>query len=169
MSTVITYGTFDVLHHGHIQLLKRAKSFGDYLIVGCSSDEFNQIKNKQCYYRFEQRKILLEALRYVDLVIPEYSWEQKTNDIINYSVNTFVMGDDWTGKFDFLQEHCRVLYLPRTPDVCSSKTKAYIARQSTTSQPLDFTLNITDRSVMTNPQTPAQQPDAAPAVGAPVD
>lgn len=126
MKRVITYGTFDILHYGHVNLLKRAKALGDYLIVALSSDEFNQIKNKKSYYTYEQRKILLEACKYVDLVIPETNWEQKVSDIQKYHVNTFVMGDDWKGKFDFLKDYCEVIYLPRTPDVCSSKTKEYL-------------------------------------------
>ena len=126
MKKVITYGTFDVLHYGHINLLKRAKSLGDYLIVALSSEEFNKLKNKKSYYTFEQRKIILEACKYVDLVIPEYSWEQKINDIKEYKVDIFVMGDDWKGHFDFLKDYCEVVYLERTPNVCSTSTKKYI-------------------------------------------
>ena len=128
MKRVITYGTFDVLHYGHINLLKRAKALGDYLIVALSSDEFNAIKNKKSYYTYEQRKKMLEACRYVDLVIPEYNWEQKISDVQMYKADIFVMGDDWTGKFDFLKEYCDVIYLPRTPDVCSTETKKYSYR-----------------------------------------
>ena len=126
MKRVITYGTFDVLHYGHINLLKRAKALGDYLIVGLSSDEFNKIKNKQSFYTYEQRKMILEACRYVDLVIPENDWEQKTRDVQELKADVFVMGDDWKGKFDFLKPYCEVIYLPRTPDVCSTKTKDYL-------------------------------------------
>ena len=126
MKRVITYGTFDVLHYGHINLLKRAKALGDYLIVVLSSDEFNKIKNKQSYYTYEQRKTILEACRYVDLVVPEYNWEQKISDIQKYQADIFVMGDDWKGKFDFLKDYCEVIYLPRTPDVSSTKTKKYL-------------------------------------------
>lgn len=128
MKRVITYGTFDVLHYGHINLLKRAKALGDYLIVVLSSDEFNKIKNKQSYYNYEQRKMILEACRYVDLVVPEYSWEQKIEDVKKYHVDVFVMGDDWKGKFDFLKDYCEVIYLPRTPDVCSTETKKYLIK-----------------------------------------
>ena len=128
MKRVITYGTFDVLHYGHINLLKRAKAFGDYLIVVLSSDEFNKIKNKNSYYTFEQRKIILEACRYVDLVVPEYNWEQKIEDVKKYQVDVFVMGDDWDGKFNFLKEYCDVVYLPRTPNVCSSATKEHLIK-----------------------------------------
>lgn len=126
MKRVITYGTFDVLHYGHVNLLKRAKALGDYLIVVLSSDEFNSIKNKVSFYTYEQRKIILEACRYVDLVVPEYTWEQKIEDVQKYQADIFVMGDDWKGKFDFLKEYCEVIYLPRTPDVCSTKTKQYM-------------------------------------------
>ena len=126
MKRVITYGTYDVLHFGHINLLKRAKALGDYLIVALSSDEFNAIKNKKSYYTYEQRKTILEACRYVDLVIPENDWEQKVSDVQEYKIDTFVMGDDWVGKFDFLKDYCEVVYLPRTPNVSSTQTKQYL-------------------------------------------
>ncbi len=126
MKRVITYGTFDVLHYGHINLLKRAKALGDYLIVALSTDEFNHRKNKQSFYTYEQRKTILEACRYVDLVIPEDNWEQKTTDVEKYQVDIFVMGDDWEGKFDFLKSQCEVTYLHRTPDVCSTNTKKHL-------------------------------------------
>lgn len=125
MKRVITYGTFDLLHYGHINLLRRAKAQGDYLIVALSTDEFNwKEKRKRCYFSFEERKMLLEAIRYVDLVIPEKSWEQKRTDIHEYHVDTFVMGNDWEGKFDFLEEEgAEVMYLPRTPEVSSTQIK----------------------------------------------
>lgn len=124
MRRVITYGTFDLLHYGHINLLRRAKAYGDYLIVVVSSDEFNlREKNKKCYFNYEIRKQLVEAVRYVDLVIPEESWEQKVSDIKEYHVDTFIMGDDWVGKFDYLKEHCEVIYLPRTPEVSTTQIK----------------------------------------------
>lgn len=126
MRKVLTYGTFDVLHYGHINLLRRAKELGDYLIVAVSTDEFNALKNKTSYYSFECRKLMLEAIRYVDLVIPEYSWDQKISDVKRHAVDTFVMGDDWKGKFDFLKDYCQVVYLPRTQGVCSSKTKDFV-------------------------------------------
>ena len=111
MRRVITYGTFDLLHYGHINLLRRAKALGDYLIVALSTDEFNwREKRKKCYFGYEKRKALLEAVRYVDLVIPEESWEQKASDVREYHVDTFVIGDDWRGKFDFLQDLCEVVY-----------------------------------------------------------
>lgn len=124
MKRVITYGTFDLLHYGHINLLKRAKALGDYLIVALSTDEFNwNSKQKKCYFSYEKRKQLLEAIRYVDLVIPEESWEQKTRDVELYHVDTFVMGDDWEGKFDFLKDYCEVVYLPRTQGISTTKIK----------------------------------------------
>lgn len=129
MKRVITYGTYDVLHYGHINLLKRAKALGDYLIVALSSDEFNLLKNKKSLYTYEQRKMILEALRFVDLVIPEHTWEQKRDDVQKYQADIFVMGDDWTGKFDFLSDLCEVVYLPRTPDVCSTDTRKHLQNQ----------------------------------------
>lgn len=126
MKRVITYGTFDLLHYGHINLLQRAKALGDYLIVVLSTDEFNWCeKHKKCYFSYEERKRLLEAVRYVDLVIPENSWSQKRNDVREYHVDTFVMGDDWKGKFDYLVEDgVEVVYLPRTPEISTSQIKA---------------------------------------------
>ena len=125
MKRVITYGTFDLLHYGHINLLRRAKALGDYLIVVISTDEFNwNEKHKKCYFSYEQRKALVEAIRYVDLVIPEENWTQKRSDMHEYHVDTFVMGDDWVGKFDFLKEEgVEVVYLPRTPEISSSRIK----------------------------------------------
>ncbi|WP_058485676.1 glycerol-3-phosphate cytidylyltransferase [Defluviitalea phaphyphila] len=123
MKRVITYGTFDLLHYGHINLLRRAKQYGDYLIVGLSTNEFNKIKGKQCYFSYEERKKILESIRYVDLVIPENSWEQKIDDIKNFNIDIFVMGDDWKGKFDFLKDYCEVIYLTRTPEISTTKIK----------------------------------------------
>lgn len=125
MKRVITYGTYDLLHYGHINLLRRAKALGDYLIVVLSSDEFNwNEKHKKTYFTYEQRKQLLESIRYVDLVIPEENWQQKRSDMHEYHVDTFVMGDDWKGKFDFLKEEgVEVVYLPRTPEISSSQMK----------------------------------------------
>lgn len=130
MRRVITYGTYDLLHYGHINLLRRAKELGDYLIVALSTDEFNwNEKRKKCYFTYEERKQLLEAIRYVDLVIPEESWGQKRTDVHEYHVDTFVIGDDWEGKFDFLQEEgCEVVYLPRTPEISSSQMKEDLGR-----------------------------------------
>lgn len=123
MKKVITYGTFDLLHWGHINILKRAKELGDYLIVGLSSDEFNELKHKESYHSYEERKLILEAIRYVDEVISEETWEQKTSDVEKYGVDVFVMGDDWQGEFDFLKTQCEVVYLPRTKGISTSKIK----------------------------------------------
>lgn len=126
MKTVITYGTFDLFHIGHVQLLKRAKALGDRLVVAISKDEFNASKGKAAYSSYEDRKTIVEACKYVDLVIPEMTWEQKQTDIINHSIDIFVMGDDWQGKFDFLAEVCEVKYLSRTPDISSSLIKQHL-------------------------------------------
>ena len=124
MKRVITYGTYDLLHYGHINLLRRAKELGDYLIVALSTDAFNwEQKRKKCYFNYGQRKQLLESVRYVDLVIPEESWEQKVSDVKEFRVDTFVMGSDWEGKFDFLKPYCDVVYLPRTPEISSTQIK----------------------------------------------
>lgn len=123
MKKVITYGTFDLIHKGHINILKRAKALGDYLIVALSSDEFNALKEKKAYYDYNHRKEILEAIRYVDEVIPEYTWEQKIQDIKTHNIDIFVMGDDWKGEFNFLQEFCDVIYLPRTEGISTTKIK----------------------------------------------
>ena len=123
MKKIITYGTFDLLHWGHINILKRAKEMGDYLIVAISTDEFNLKKNKKSYHDFEKRKIILESIRYVDKVIPENSWEQKVEDVKTYNINKFVMGDDWKGEFDFLNKYCEVIYLERTNGISTSQIK----------------------------------------------
>ena len=129
MKRVITYGTFDLLHYGHINLLKRAKDLGDYLIVALSTDEFNwNSKQKKCYFSYEKRKQLLEAIRYVDLVIPEENWEQKVKDVQLYQADVFVMGDDWKGKFDFLKDYCEVVYLPRTPEISTTQIKKELGK-----------------------------------------
>lgn len=125
MKRVITYGTFDLLHPGHIRLLKRARALGDYLIVGLSTDEFNwNEKRKKSFFPYEARKEILLALRYVDEVIPEENWEQKKTDVHKYDASVFVIGDDWKGKFDFLKdEGCEVVYLSRTPDISTTQIK----------------------------------------------
>lgn len=129
MRKVITYGTFDLLHAGHINLLRRAKELGDYLIVVVSTDEFNwNEKRKKCYFSYEERKKLVEAVRYVDLVIPEENWDQKISDVKEYHVDTFVMGDDWKGKFDDLKDICEVVYLERTPEVSTTKIKTELKK-----------------------------------------
>ena len=123
MKKVITYGTFDLLHYGHINLLKRAKALGDYLIVAVSSDEFNLQKGKVCKIKDTDRMQIVEAIKYVDQVIPETSWDQKIEDVKKYDVDVFVMGDDWKGKFDFLKDYCEVVYLPRTEGISSTQLK----------------------------------------------
>lgn len=123
MKKVITYGTFDLLHTGHINILRRAKTLGDYLIVAVSTDEFNTLKHKEAYHSFEERKQILEAIKYVDEVIGENDWDQKVRDVQEYDIDTFVMGNDWEGEFDFLKEHCEVVYLPRTSGISTTKIK----------------------------------------------
>ena len=124
MKKVITYGTFDLLHYGHINLLRRAKCLGDYLIVGLSTDEFNnKEKNKECYFDFENRKLLLDA-------VPEENWKQKISDIQKYNIDVFVIGDDWKGKFDYLKDFgVEVVYLPRTKEISTSKIKNDLNRR----------------------------------------
>jgi glycerol-3-phosphate cytidylyltransferase len=129
MKKVITYGTFDLLHVGHINLLRRAKALGDYLVVVVSTDEFNAIKDKRAYYPYEDRKIILEAIKYVDEVLPEYTWEQKIDDVVKNNIDIFVMGDDWRGKFDFLKDYCEVIYLPRTEGISTTKIKSDLSLQ----------------------------------------
>lgn len=124
MKTVITYGTFDLFHVGHLNLLRRAKELGDYLIVAVSSDRFNwEEKQKKCEIPDKDRMAIVEAIKYVDKVIPEDSWEQKIEDVKKYNVDIFVMGDDWKGKFDFLKDYCEVVYLPRTEGISSTQLK----------------------------------------------
>ncbi|MBL4955054.1 glycerol-3-phosphate cytidylyltransferase [Neobacillus sp. OS1-32] len=123
MKKVITYGTYDLLHFGHVNLLRRARELGDYLIVGLSTDEFNKGKHKEAYHSYENRKLILESIRYVDEVIPEQTWDQKIQDVIKHNVDIFVMGDDWEGKFDFLKDYCEVIYLPRTVGISTTKIK----------------------------------------------
>jgi len=123
MRRVITYGTFDMFHIGHLNLLKRAKTLGDELVVAISTDAFNELKGKKTLIPFEERKQIVEAIKYVDRVIPEESWEQKEKDIKEYNIDIFTMGDDWSGKFDFLQEQCEVIYLSRTEDISTTSLK----------------------------------------------
>ena len=124
MKRVITYGTFDLLHYGHIELLRRARQLGDYLIVALSTDEFNRSKGKESFFTYAHRKEMLEAVRYVDLVIPETCWKQKAADVRDFRVDLLVMGEDWKGRFDDLRAYCRVEYLPRTPNVSTTAIKA---------------------------------------------
>ncbi|WP_215189780.1 glycerol-3-phosphate cytidylyltransferase [Exiguobacterium sp. s6] len=123
MKKIITYGTFDLLHWGHINLLRRAKELGDYLIVAVSTDEFNKVKHKESFHSFENRKLILEAIRYVDEVIPEENWDQKVTDVQKYDVDVFVMGNDWVGEFDFLKDYCEVIYLDRTEGISTTSIK----------------------------------------------
>ncbi len=125
MKRVLTYGTYDLLHYGHIRLLQRSRALGDYLIVALSTDEFNESKGKKAYHNYETRKLMLESVRYVDLVIPENCWEQKIDDIKKYEVDIVVMGDDWSGsdRFSYLKDHCELVYLPRTEGISTSDIK----------------------------------------------
>ncbi|MCB5277721.1 MAG: glycerol-3-phosphate cytidylyltransferase [Candidatus Cloacimonetes bacterium] len=123
---ILTYGTFDLFHYGHMNLLMRARKLGDYLVVALSTDEFNRIKGKESVMNYTERKEILEAIRYVDLVIPEENWEQKTRDIQEHKIDIFVMGDDWEGKFDYLKDYCEVVYLPRTEIISSTMLKKAI-------------------------------------------
>lgn len=128
---IITYGTFDTLHYGHIALLLRAKALGNYLVVGVSTDDFNALKGKTAYFKYEQRVAFLESLSCIDLIIPEKNWEQKRHDIIEYNIDIFAIGDDWAGKFDYLADLCQVKYLSRTPTISST-----LMRQSITQSDL---------------------------------
>ena len=123
---VLTYGTFDLLHKGHINLIKRAKSLGDNLIVGLSTDEFNREKHKKSYFTFSQRKELLSTIDDINLIIPENSWDQKIKDIQQYQIDILVMGSDWTDKFDYLKDYCDVIYLPRTEYISTTDIKEEI-------------------------------------------
>ena len=131
MKRILTYGTFDLLHYGHIEILRRAKALGDYLVVAVSTDEFNEIKGKKAYHDYETRKKMLEAVRYVDLVIPEENWEQKISDVKDYKIDVVVMGSDWenSDRFDYLKEYCEVVYLPRTEGVSTTKIKQELGLQ----------------------------------------
>ncbi|MDD2870875.1 MAG: glycerol-3-phosphate cytidylyltransferase [Candidatus Gracilibacteria bacterium] len=129
MKKILTYGTFDLTHIGHIKILKRAKELGDYLIVGVSTDEFNNLKGKKCEFPYDHRKEIIESIKYVDLVIPESNWEQKIDDVNKYNVDIMVMGDDWEGKFDYLKEYCEVIYLPRTGGISTTQIKNNISNK----------------------------------------
>ena len=131
MKRILTYGTFDLLHYGHIRLLKRAKALGDYLVVALSTDEFNELKGKKAYHNYETRKEMLEAIRYVDLVIPEKNWEQKKDDVEKYYIDTVVMGSDWAGsdRFEYLNDYCEVVYLDRTEGISTTQIKEELGLQ----------------------------------------
>lgn len=120
---VLTYGTFDLFHYGHLRILQRAAALGDHLIVAVSTDEFNLVKGKECYYPFEQRAQIVQAIEWVDEVIAEENWNQKKDDILEHGIDIFVMGDDWKGKFDHLSAHCDVVYLPRTEGISTTTIK----------------------------------------------
>ena len=124
MKKVITYGTFDLFHIGHLNIIKRAKALGDYLVVAVSSDDFNAIKGKKAYQSEEDRMAILDAIKYVDEVILEEHWGQKVSDIKDHDIDVFVMGHDWEGKFDELKDYCEVVYLPRTEGVSTTKIKS---------------------------------------------
>ena len=123
MKRVLTYGTYDLIHFGHINLLKRAKELGEYLVVGLSTDEFNEIKGKKSYFSYDKREYMLQSVKYVDEVIKENNWDQKIEDIKKYKIDIFVMGDDWEGKFDYLNKYCEVIYLPRTEGISTTEIK----------------------------------------------
>ena len=124
--TVLTYGTFDLLHYGHLEILKRASLLGNKLIVGLSTDKFNVIKGKTRVLPYQKRKELIESLDYVDKVIPENNWDQKVTDIKGNNIDIFVIGDDWEGKFDELKDFCEVIYLPRTKGISSTKLRSIL-------------------------------------------
>jgi glycerol-3-phosphate cytidylyltransferase len=129
MKKVLTYGTYDLFHMGHLNLLKRAKALGDYLVVAVSSDQFNAIKGKKCIIPDYERMEIVKAIKYVDEVIVENSWDQKIDDIKNNDIDVFVMGNDWEGKFDFLKDYCEVVYLPRTDGISSTQLKEVMKKQ----------------------------------------
>ncbi len=128
MKKVITYGTFDLFHYGHLRILERAKSLGDYLIVAVSTDEFNSVKGKSCTYPYEHRAEIVKAIKFVDEVIPENNWEQKIDDVKNHGIDIFAMGSDWKGKFDFLKEYCEVIYFERTDNISTTLIKEEIRK-----------------------------------------
>lgn len=131
MKRILTYGTFDLLHYGHLNILKNCKNLGDYLIVGVSSDEFNALKGKVSVMSYEDRKEFLDNIKYVNKVIKEESWDQKVSDIIKYKIDILIMGDDWKGKFDYLKEYCEVVYLPRTECISTTEIKKLLQHSKT--------------------------------------
>jgi glycerol-3-phosphate cytidylyltransferase len=150
MKTVITYGTFDLFHIGHVNLLERARSLGDRLVVGVSSDEFNIIKGKRSVFPYEHRARIVGATRFVDEVFPEHNWEQKLGDIRRFNADVFVMGHDWQGKFDDLLQGCKVVYLPRTDGISTTELKTMLNMWSTDTiyelkKGLDFLQSVVDQ------------------------
>ena len=131
MIRVITYGTFDLFHYGHLELLRRAKELGDYLVVAISSDEFNIVKKKKCVYTLEERMEIVKAIKYVDKVIVEECWNQKNKDIKENKIDIFTIGEDWRGKFNELSSECDVVYLPRTEGVSTTNAKEIIIEDIT--------------------------------------
>ncbi|MFC4298638.1 MAG: adenylyltransferase/cytidyltransferase family protein [Castellaniella sp.] len=150
MKTILTYGTFDLFHIGHLRLLQRLRALGDRLIVGVSTDEFNHLKGKKTVVPFEDRIEIIRALDCVDLAIPEAAWEQKAGDIQQHAVSIFGMGSDWTGRFDELKAHCEVVYLPRTEGISSTHIRRTLKILDQThvgelKQALDLISSIIDR------------------------
>ncbi|MGS0692264.1 adenylyltransferase/cytidyltransferase family protein [Shewanella sp. 30m-9] len=133
MKTIITYGTFDLFHYGHVRLFKRLKALGDRLIVAVSTDEFNALKGKAAFFSYFQRAEIVEACQYVDMVVPETHWNQKAKDICAYDVSIFGMGNDWKGKFDDLSLLCEVIYLDRTGEISTTEIKNNLALPKQTS------------------------------------
>ena len=127
MKTIITYGTFDLFHYGHVRLFERLSEMCDELIVGVSTDEFNALKGKAAFFSYEQRAEIVSACRFVTKVIPEKNWQQKSEDVSRYNVDIFAIGDDWEGKFDFLKSQCEVLYLTRTESISTTEIKNNLA------------------------------------------
>ena len=144
IKTVITYGTFDMFHVGHLKLLRRLSEMGDKLIVAVSTDEFNRLKGKRTLIPYDQRAEIVGAIDCVDMVIPEISWDQKVKDIDKYSIDVFAMGDDWSGKFDFLKEVCEVVYLPRTKNISSTEIKSSLERLSISQSDLKEAFEVLD-------------------------
>lgn len=130
LKRVLTYGTFDLLHYGHVRLLRRAAMLGDYLVVALSSDEFNASKGKKSFYSYDIRREMLESIRYVDLVIPERCWEQKIDDVKKYGIDVVVMGADWKGhkEFEVLKDYCELVYLDRTPGISTTQVKSHLSK-----------------------------------------
>jgi len=139
---IITYGTFDMFHIGHLKLLKRLSKMADELVVAVSTDEFNELKNKKVLIPYKQRAKIVSSVKYVTKVIPEKNWEQKIKDVKKYDIDIFAIGDDWEGEFDFLKEHCDVVYLKRTKNISTTKLKKSLT--SFLSIPKDEIVNALD-------------------------